>query len=183
MQTVTANIYHQWLNSALIQAGSGALHDHFCKQGLWVSSTEDGDLFKIYGDDRLLTAGAGDGVAYAAETAQLSQDNIAETLAGGQPQAAELKLTRILNRFPAYVVPDFETPGDVYNAKEFGLDKFNPPNSAPLRLDDWHDELKGYMDGKYLKSLFSTWTHHYAASIGGTLTTYDTVSPHTGEEF
>jgi hypothetical protein len=62
---------------------------------------------------RLLTAGAGAGVEYAAETAQMSQRNIRAVLAGTSAQDAKAEAKNILDRFPAFVVPVFETPKDV----------------------------------------------------------------------
>jgi Domain of unknown function (DUF4157) len=184
MQTATANIYHEWLNNALVQAGAGALHDHFCKQGLWVSSEDHPHLFKLYGDDRLLTAGAGEGVQYAAETAQLSQGNVNAVLNEDRTrQQADAEVQNILNRLPSSVVPDFSPPANVYNAKEFGLDQFVPPATPPLQLAAWHNELKDYMTGRYLKTLFGQWAHHYAAQVGGDLTQFRLVSPHAGEDF
>jgi hypothetical protein len=184
MQTATANIYHEWLNNALVQAGAGALHDHFCKQGLWVSSEDHPHLFKLYGDDRLLTAGAGEGVQYAAETARLSQGNVNALLNEDRTrQQADAVAQTILNRLPSSVVPEFSAPANVYNAKEFGLDRFVPPATAPLRLDAWHDQLRNYMQGNYLKTLFGQWAHHYAAQVGGDLTQFRLVSPHAGEDF
>lgn len=184
-RTVTANVYHEWLQNALIQAGSGALHDHFCKQGLWVTADKGGRVFKLYGDDRMLSAHAGDGVQWAAETAQMSQQNVADVLDGATVDVARARMARIMHRFPKYVVPDFRPAKEVYNAKDFGLDQFNPPGARPLRLDDWHDELRRYMGGTYLSSLFNTWSHHFASRMPGQghLVPFQLTSPHAGAEF
>ena len=89
MQTATSNLYHEWLNNSLVQAGAGALHDHFCVQGLWVGCDAAGnELFKIYGDYAMLAGGGGKGAEFAAETAQMSQENISGVLRGARPVAA-----------------------------------------------------------------------------------------------
>jgi hypothetical protein len=181
-RTVTARLYHEWLQNALIQAGAGALHDHFCKQGLWVTTGVGQRVFKIFGDDRMLSAGAGEGVQFAAETAQMSQDSIRTVLNGGRAEWGLRGISRILDRFPSHVVPQFEEPSRVYHAKDFGLDQFSPPTAAPISLADWHTQLKAYMNGSYLRSLFNTWSHHFASQTSD-LVTFDLVSPHAGSEF
>jgi hypothetical protein len=182
---VTANRYHEWLQNALVQAGAGALHDHFCVQGLWVTTGNGEQPFKLYGDDQMLVAGAGDGVEFAATTARLSQDSIRTVLAGGSRTDAEGRISTILNRFPSHVVPHFAPAADVYHGKEMGVDRFKPPDAAPLSLADWHNALHGYMKGTYLKSLFDQWAHHWVSQTPGQgdLVPFELVSPHAGKEF
>ncbi len=184
-RTVTAQLYHEWLQNSLIQAGAGALHDHFCKQGLWVATGEGERPFKIFGDDRMLSAGAGEGVAFAAETARMSQDNIRTVLQRGRAEEGVRSIGRIIDRFPSHVVPQFESAAAVYKAKDFGLEKFKPPGGQPISLANWHTELERYMTGSYLQSLFSTWSHHYVSQtpISSELVPFAVISPHAGAEF
>lgn len=193
LQTATSNIYYEWLNSALVQSGAGALHDHFCVQGLWVGNEANRvNLFKVYGDYNMLAEGGGEGAQYAAETAQLSQDNIAQVASGDRPvQQAEGKgVQEILDRLPSKVRVDFK-PVDLASKTGFGGGKvlegsqFRPPPGATLPLDQWHTALKNYMNGDYLKELFNTWAsfNSKVARAVPTLTSFEKVSPHAGEEF
>jgi hypothetical protein len=190
VQTATSNMYYEWLNNSLVQAGAGALHDHFCVQGLWVGCDAANELFKIYGDYAMLAAGGGKGAEFAAETSQMSQANVSAVLSSSRPVAVARAqgMKAIMDRFPDRVVPDFK-PVDLASkaglGKAIAVDEFNPPGKTPLHLDMWHKELESYMDGKYLATLFDTWAHSYVARMPGLdeLTSFNKVSPHAGAEF
>jgi hypothetical protein len=77
------------LKNSSIQFASKNLHDHFCVNGLKVSS-KHGEFY-VYGDENLLKSGPGasKGVELAATAAQLSQKAIEDILTGKTPRPAE----------------------------------------------------------------------------------------------
>ena len=185
-RTVTAQLYHEWLQNGLIQAGAGALHDHFCKQGLWVATGAGERPFKIFGDDRMLSAGAGEGVAVRrpdrAHVAGQHPHRAGPWAARGGA-ADDRHASSTASR--ATSCRSSRTRAAVYKAKEFGLDQFKPPPGQPISLANWHTQLEGYMTGSYLKSLFSTWSRHFVSQTPATaeLVPFQLVSPHAGAEF
>lgn len=92
--------YNAFLHNAYVQAATKFFHDKYCKEGLDVSNDKDGPLFRIYGDNNMLKAGAAAGVKYSAETSQMSREAIFN-LIEGTPQAAA-KTSDIRARFPQY---------------------------------------------------------------------------------
>jgi len=168
-KTLTFENYHEFMNNAFIQSGAGALHDYFCKEGVVVKSVESSEVFRIYGDDNMLSAGAEEGVAYSAHTAKMSRVAIALRLQPGigpQPPSVE----DIFKRFPTYAALPAEFGGE-------------PVPETMLRLDEWHDQLKPFM-GK----IFETLGHYLAARVPyfgkrGGLTDPGKVSAHSGAVF
>ena len=69
---VTYGDYFEFMQSGFIQKSTNALHDTFCMGGLKVSSKANGEVFKVYGDDRMFNAGSAPGVKHSAETANKS---------------------------------------------------------------------------------------------------------------
>jgi hypothetical protein len=64
--------YQTFLNRSYLQFATNVLHNKFCEDGLSVKSGADGELFKVYGDNAMLDAGAAAGVEYSAQTARRS---------------------------------------------------------------------------------------------------------------
>jgi Domain of unknown function (DUF4157) len=93
--------YMVFLDSGFIQSCTKDLHDKYCKEGLWVGSDADSRVFKIYGDEAMLTGG--EGVKYSAETAKMSRIAIESTLQQGQP---DIKAEDLMKRFPNKVEAD-----------------------------------------------------------------------------
>jgi len=91
--------YLAFLNSTIVQSASGALHDYFNLQSLWVGSAANPGPFQIWGDDTMLNGGVG--VAIACQTAHLSQQSIAEIIATG---ATQITPEAIWAQFPTSVV-------------------------------------------------------------------------------
>jgi hypothetical protein len=124
--------YHSFVNSAYLQAATKVLHDHYCQHGLMVGTKADGPLMQVYGDDNMLKAGAGAGVQYSAQTARLSQESIAKTIAGQEDQAPTIEA--IFDRFPSYVSDKDSTGGET------------------VSLADWHSE--GYLHAFAQRAMF-----------------------------
>jgi Domain of unknown function (DUF4157) len=93
--------YMVFLDSGFVQSCTKDLHDKYCKEGLWVGSNADSKVFKIYGDEAMLTGG--EGVKYSAETAKMSRTAIQSTLEEGE---AEFSPEEIMARFPNKVETD-----------------------------------------------------------------------------
>ena len=110
--------YLAFLNGTVVQAASGALHDYFNANSLWVSSVTDTTPYQIWGDDTLLNGG--DGVRIASETAHTSQQAIIDLLTTGTTSISWLD---IANRFPT----------QVRNAAG---------QMVPLQQWQWSDEIK-----------------------------------------
>jgi hypothetical protein len=109
--------YLAFLNSTVVQSSSGALHDHYNKQSLWVASNANATPFQIWGDDTMLNGG--DGVRIAGDTAHLSQQSIQELLANGQ---TSISTQNVWDRFPTKVRGD---------------------NNQILSLQQWNDSVRG----------------------------------------
>ncbi|WP_411143065.1 DUF4157 domain-containing protein [Streptomyces sp. x-80] len=73
--------YLTFLANSVTQMSSGAVHDYYNEQSLWVSSRARTVPFQIWGDDTMLKGG--DGVRVASETAKLSQQALLNILAYG----------------------------------------------------------------------------------------------------
>lgn len=168
-KTLTFENYHEFMNDAFIQSGAGALHDYFCKEGVVVGSVDSPTVFRIYGDDNMLSAGAQEGVAYSARTAAMSREAIALRLrpeGGRQPASVE----DIFRRVPTYAALPERFGGEAV------------PETM-LRLDEWHDELK-----PFLGEVFEQYGHYVAARVPyfgkrGGLTALGKVSAHSGAIF
>jgi hypothetical protein len=87
--------YLAFMNSSVVQAGSGALHDYFNERSLTVGSPAHPAGFQIWGDETLVTSG--DGVRIAAETARMSQQAIEELTTTGQ---TSVTIPQIRDQFP-----------------------------------------------------------------------------------
>ena len=115
--------YHEYMNTAHLQAATNILHDHFCEQGLYVKAA-NGDLIgKVYGDDALFKAESSKGARYAGTTSNMSRDAIYEMAgadpARGVPPEPQGKTTaNILGRFPTKVTA--------------------PDGGSEMSLADWH---------------------------------------------
>ncbi|MFC6878717.1 eCIS core domain-containing protein [Actinomadura yumaensis] len=90
--------YIRLMRNSGAQVSSGVLHDHFCKEGLYVASTAHPTAYEVYGDCHMMDGG--DGVRIAAETAQLSQAAIVDLLSGG---TTPITTAQIFGRFPTRV--------------------------------------------------------------------------------
>ncbi|MFI6505353.1 DUF4157 domain-containing protein [Nonomuraea typhae] len=88
--------YLWFMSSMAAQLASGAMHDHYCEKGLWVSSRDHPTPYQVYGDEHLLDGG--DGVRIAAETSLMSRHAIQEILGTG---TTSIKISDIYNRFPS----------------------------------------------------------------------------------
>ena len=98
---VTYGNYLEFMKSGFIQKSTNALHDTFCAQGLTVSSAAGGEVFKVYGDDRMLNAESAKGVEHAGVTANMSRDSIISIINAGHDGG--LSAMSILNRLPSQV--------------------------------------------------------------------------------
>lgn len=103
--------FRAWLNDFWIQKITNTLHDKYCVNGLDVSSPDQRNLFKIYGDSNMMRSG--EGAAYTAETSMLSREAINTLIKNkrtrltppvpGQPVIPPRPVTsteKILSRFP-----------------------------------------------------------------------------------
>lgn len=100
MKSITYEDYLKFMQSSFIQKATNALHNHFCEEGLFVS-TGDGFAFKIYGDNNMLKEGSSAGVAHSAQTAHLSRKAIEDIITAG---ATAIHTTNIVQRFPDAVL-------------------------------------------------------------------------------
>jgi hypothetical protein len=71
---MTFEQYRVWLNDFWLQKITNTLHDKYCLNGLWVSSPDHPNLFKVYGDASMMKSSLG--AEYTAETSQMSRDSI-----------------------------------------------------------------------------------------------------------
>jgi hypothetical protein len=91
--------YLAFLNSALLQAAAGTVHDHFNKIGLWVVNGE-GTRLHVGGDDTLLSQSDQVGAQLAAQAAHLSQQAIENILDTG---ATDVTVEKIFGLVPQKV--------------------------------------------------------------------------------
>ena len=110
--------YVKFMRDAYLQKATNALHDEFCKNGLWVASATNQPMFKIYGDNAMLDSNSAAGVRHSAVTANMSRDSILGMAQTGQ-EPAMMTTTDILNRLPNAVLP--------------------PSGGLALTLDQWHN--------------------------------------------
>jgi hypothetical protein len=110
--------YVRFMQDAYLQKATNALHDEFCKSGLWVASAVGEPLFKIYGDNAMLNAESAAGVQHSAVTANMSRDSVLGMATTGQEPAGQTTAD-ILARFPNAVRP--------------------PGSGRALSLADWHN--------------------------------------------
>lgn len=113
-----ANIkdYGTFINSALLQKSTNALHDYFCEKGLDVVTGDGNEVYRVYGDDAMLQTNSALGVQHSNKTAHMSREAVETAVATGTPKHT---MAEIKNRFPQKI-------------KGEGL--------APVSLKDWHDE-------------------------------------------
>lgn len=109
--------YLAFLNGTVVQSSSGALHDYYNAQSLWVASNAITTPFQIWGDDTMLNGGGG--VAIASDTAHMSQQSILDLLASGK---SSISTQNILDRFPTSV---------------------RGANNQMLPLQQWNDSVRG----------------------------------------
>jgi hypothetical protein len=167
--TMTMAAYLEFMNSAFLQSGAGALHDYFCKQGLTVSDDAGNNQFKVYGDNALLDQGAGAGVRMAGTAGRMSRAAIDDVLAGG-PGAPTVD--EIFARFPSKAVLP----------PTFG-DQPVPNAGTELPLEQFLRRLKPQMN-----PVWNKWGHWFAARIPspharGGLVEPSQLNRHSGEEF
>lgn len=110
--------YVRFMQDAYLQKATNALHDEFCKSGLWVASAVGDPLFKIYGDNAMLNRESAAGVQHSAVTANMSRDSILGMATTGQEPAGQTT-PDILARFPNAVRP--------------------PGSGRAISLADWHN--------------------------------------------
>lgn len=110
--------YVRFMRDAYLQKATNALHDEFCKNGLWVASAANQPLFKIYGDNAMLNSESAEGVQHSGTTANMSRDSVLGMATTGQ-EPAGMTTADILDRLPNAVRP--------------------PGGGMPLSLADWHN--------------------------------------------
>jgi len=99
--SVTYGDYLEFMKSGFIQKSTNALHDTFCAAGLTVSSSAGGEVFKVYGDDRMLNSQSAKGVEHAGVTANMSRDSIISIINSGTDGGKSA--ASILGRLPSQV--------------------------------------------------------------------------------
>jgi hypothetical protein len=109
--------YRWWLNDFWLQKITNTLHDIYCLKGLKVSSPDQNNLFRVYGDSSMIKSAAG--AEYTARTSQMSRDAI-NALVGNKrkvltpaqvgvpaiPPKPVFTVEQILSRFPDTVEDD-----------------------------------------------------------------------------
>lgn len=90
--------YLAFLNAAVVQSSSGALHDYFNMASVWAGSNAISGPFQLWGDDTMLNGG--DGVKIADDTAHLAQSAISDILRTG---ASDTTVQQIYDQFPTRV--------------------------------------------------------------------------------
>jgi len=104
--SVTYGDYLEFMKSGFIQKSTNALHDTFCQEGLRVSSASGGEVFKVYGDDRMFNAESAKGVAHSGATANMSRDSIISIVNSGADGGTSTQ--SILDRLPSRVTFDIK---------------------------------------------------------------------------
>ncbi len=150
-ERATLKDFHQFLNSAMLQAATNILHDIFCKSGLTVLSAAETLPYKIYGDDAMLGAESSKGVEISAITSNMSRDNILQIAATGREKHA---ITAISSRFPNSVQVD------VRGSKQ------------TLTLENWHagGVLKNFCETKVFPEGTNTMKSYAASGITSSTT-------------
>ncbi len=170
-KTATYAAYGEFMNTSLIQSGSGDLHNYFCLNGMTVSNDDGKTHFKIYGDSNMITHGdAGTGVEISAQTAQDSKNAIQAVLDGKEDENSALTIDSIMARFPSYA----QLPTQILGKPTAYQD------GKIVRLDEWHDKLK-----PALESIFATGAAWFGSRLPGQteMVAEGNVVPHAGEEF
>jgi len=136
--------YNAFLSNAYVQAATKYFHDRYCKEGVVIGSVASKRVFKIYGDQNMLNAGALEGVKFAAETSQMSREAIFNIVNGTPGQASPVG--EIEDRLPTFA---FTSSG------------------KKLALDKWNEDLKalGYA-GDFKKAMDSGALVVYKAQTG-----------------
>ncbi len=119
--SLTFEEYRTWLNDFWLQKITNTLHDIYCLKGLEVSSPDQRNLFRVYGDSSMIKSAAG--AEYTARTSQMSRDAINALVRNkrlqlsGRPGAMLQVPTvmQILSRFPDRVVDDDGTEMSLQN--------------------------------------------------------------------
>ena len=122
--------YHEYMNTAALQAATNILHDHFCEQGLHVKAANGDIIGKVYGDDAMFKAESAKGARYAGTTSNMSRDSIyemtsADPARGVPPEPAGKTTADIKDRFPTHVT----APG---GGNEMSLANWH--TNGPLKL-------------------------------------------------
>lgn len=118
-KAVTYGDYHTFLNHGYLQLSTNALHDYFCKNGLWVDTEGGRPGYKIYGDNNMLQAESARMVKWSGQTSRMSRNSIIELATTG---ATANTTDNIAGRIPKYV----STVKD----------------GTTIPLDRWHGESK-----------------------------------------
>ncbi|MGH9126414.1 MAG: hypothetical protein ACRDZ8_17055 [Acidimicrobiales bacterium] len=118
-KAVTYGDYHTFLNHGYLQLSTNALHDYFCKNGLWVDTEEGRPGYKIYGDNNMLQTESARMVKWSGQTSRMSRDSIVQLATTGRTANTT---AAIAGRIPKYV----STVKD----------------GTTIPLDRWHGESK-----------------------------------------
>jgi hypothetical protein len=118
-KAVTYGDYHTFLNHGYLQLSTNALHDYFCKNGLWVDTEAGRPGYKIYGDNNMLQAESARMVKWSGQTSRMSRNSIIELATTG---ATANTTDNIAGRIPKFV----STVKD----------------GTTIPLDRWHGESK-----------------------------------------
>jgi hypothetical protein len=116
-----ATIYKDYVNfmkDGFLQKSTNALHDYFCKKGLYVQGADGHTVFKIYGDNAMLNKESSKGVKESAQTSRKSRDSIMQIAMNGR-EDEDHTTSVILDRFPNRVRLD---------------------DGSMVTLDEWHNE-------------------------------------------
>ncbi|MCA9934152.1 MAG: DUF4157 domain-containing protein [Ardenticatenaceae bacterium] len=138
--SVTYGDYFEFMKSGFIQKATNALHDTFCKGGLDVYSGDTEQLFRVYGDDAMMSAGSAAGVKHSAETANMSRDAILNIANSGGDQGKTT--ASIVNRLPAAVsVQVKDDKGKVTGTVKTDIAKWHNPDDGPSLKKLCFDEI------------------------------------------
>lgn len=139
--------YVRFMQDAYLQKATNALHDEFCKNGLWVAESTGQPVFKIYGDNAMLNSESAEGVRHSGETANMSRDSVVGMATTGQEPAGQTTAD-ILGRLPNAVLP--------------------PGGGVPLSLADWHNggSLEAWAGPNVFKDMNAA-INAVAGTVGG----------------
>jgi hypothetical protein len=138
--------YLRFLNSAFLQAATGAVHDHFNAGGLVVKN-RNGDQFKVGGDDTLLSESDQVGAELAGRAAELSRTAVQELLATG---TTGITVDQIFALTPQTIVWTGET--GLLPPRELSLANFQDEVVHTLCLEHIFPELVASTKGQAIRA-------------------------------
>jgi hypothetical protein len=177
-KAATFSDYDMFMRSAFIQKSTNALHDAFCLNGLKVSNKADGELFQVYGDDRMFNKGSAPGVKYSADTAMMSRESIKKKISDNH---TDVSTEEILDRLPAFVkAPSVDAEGHA-----------DYSGGAVMDFAEWHnpgkvDGLRNFCFNKVFPSMskgISKITQKLAPGGMSDLGKISNAEPHEGDAF